>query len=310
MADHDFHLIPIPNRYPIQVPFSSLPKPKKRGRIFNIPLTTTALCGRKGSGKGVCIFNILADLVSGYPLIEKKPKIQSGEGFSLRMGSQEREDVKPILKFGIRGMASVQKQDEEKDDKKSYHRLLHVFIYSSTLHSDPIWKSIIDFLKKSGVRVTIYTSSYSDDGKINNLEVLRDYLQEQDLLRETNEDDDTSYEYCVILDDLSEEIKRNPYISALLKSSRHHSIRNLLLSTQDVKDLLPTSWFNIDNTLLFAKQNIERIQHFHDITGLDLPLPLFIEIWRDATRAKHNFLYVQVPEEKFYKNFSEEYIFT
>src|SRR3546814_547519 len=132
--------------------------------------------------------------------------------------------------------------EEEGKPSDIYHRPLHVFIYTSTLYSDRMWAEIIDFLKKSGVKVQAYISSYemTEDGrKINNLEVLMRYLQEQD------ENGGNGFEYCVIIDDLSEEIKKNPYVASLLKTSRHFAIRNVIVSTQDIEDLPPTSIINI-----------------------------------------------------------------
>src|SRR5690606_27909030 len=214
------------------------------------------------------------------------------------------------LGFGISGGASS--QEEKAKEKKRYHRRMEVFIFSPTLHSDEVMKSLINFLRKSGVKVMTKISTYDDAGKINLLAGLIEKIQKEDDLRDQQgEDAEEPYDKYIIIDDASEEIKKNPQVAALTKKASHigGGLKNVIISTQDPKDLAPSSLNNVKNTLIFGKLPYERVKHLHDKMGIDIPEHLLQKIWQDATADKNGFLWVDNKSNKFYKNFTHEYSF-
>src|SRR3546814_9024341 len=87
-----FKLVPIPNRTPIHIPNTLRDEPGKIGNIFNLPLTTTLLAGRRGSGKSVVVNTIIHDLVDAYPLVKKTIAQQGGKELVLRFGMKGGEE--------------------------------------------------------------------------------------------------------------------------------------------------------------------------------------------------------------------------
>lgn len=315
MSEQRWQLVPI-KEGKIDVKLPQLPPQDqtKHSNIFRSQWFNTLLFGRKGSGKTVVLSTIIKDLVSTYPLVKKVPKSNPGghTGLKLKFGGASRD---------------------AKKSKDRYHRLLHVFIFSSTIHSDAKMQEIIRFLKKSGVTVTAKVSTFSDDGKINNIKVLKEYLQDQnkhiaDLKAQKAAQEEImktsgltnaanvgpivevpdEYDYLVVLDDLSEEIgSKNTFVPAILKSHRHFDT-NVLVSTQDITDLLPSSILQADNVILFRNIPEERLDLLYPRLGLDITLNEFKKLWRHAVSQENSFLWVDVPNRRYFRKFSQEYI--
>ena len=61
--------------------------------------------------------------------------------------------------------------------------------------------------------------------------------------------------------------------------------------------------------MLFINFNEDKLRNIYEILDLSVPFETFIDIYNFATKDPYNFLYVDVRNEQFRKNFNEEIIF-
>lgn len=114
-----------------------------------------------------------------------------------------------------------------------------------------------------------------------------------------------SPDYILILDDCSRDL-RNDDLTTLLKSSRHFRMKVLLLS-QHVKDLMPAAISQLSYLLLFGGLGTPILKKILEDTGMDISLPLFETFYKKVTAGdgnKHNFLYIDIANVSFRKNFA------
>jgi hypothetical protein len=112
-------------------------------------------------------------------------------------------------------------------------------------------------------------------------------------------------EYMLIFDDLSHELKL-PSLVSLLKKNRHYKLK-VLLSSQYLNDLKPESIKQLDYLLLFKGQSDDKLQKVIRDADLAIDLSTLKTIYDDATREDFGFLYVDVRNDQFRKNFSKMY---
>lgn len=114
-------------------------------------------------------------------------------------------------------------------------------------------------------------------------------------------------EYIVIFDDLSgKQGTRDPWISKFLKKNRHYKAMTIV-STQWSRDLAPDSLGQSEYFILFQGMDPDMLEKIKHDTGLRIDLPTLVRIYKDATKDKYNFLYIDVKRAQFRKNFDEVY---
>lgn len=112
-------------------------------------------------------------------------------------------------------------------------------------------------------------------------------------------------EYLLILDDLANEVKSQSVIN-LLKKSRHYKFK-VVVSSQNLNDLPPGGLLQMDYILLFRGMPEKKLRELFDKTSLDDDYEKFVEKYKYATKDKFNFLYIDVPNSTFRKNFNKEF---
>ena len=122
-----------------------------------------------------------------------------------------------------------------------------------------------------------------------------------------------SPDYMIIIDDLTEKA-RHPELNTLLKRNRHYKA-SVILSSQDVKDIMPSSIGNCLFYLLFPKLPEDRLKHIYKAARLMKSTPDghyetltwddFLTLYRYATKFRYNFLYIDTLNCKFRRNFDE-----
>ena len=208
--------------------------------------------------------------------------------------------------------------------KKVINKKTTVIIFASTVHKDDNWIAIVKWLKKHKINVETHTSIF-DDG-INQVENLMSSLgipsKEEDkekapkpkkLLHfddDSDEEDESkpkkiAPEYVLIFDDLSSELK-NHYIPVLLKGHRHYKTK-IIISSQYYNDIPKDGRQQIDYVLLYPNIPEDKLIVVYQKLDLSVPYPTFQQLYSNATSTKYNFLYVDVRNERFRKNFSHEY---
>ncbi len=203
-----------------------------------------------------------------------------------------------------------------------------IVIFSATTKKDKTYKHIIKYFTNKGNDIITYDSIM--ENKINNLTEVCDSLLQEDITDSDDDEEsseDNKYKYIIktgdeekekkkrkeklispeiifIFDDLSAEL-RNPAVSSLLKCNRHAKSK-VLISSQYANDIKPESLKQLDYCILFGGHSDDKLEKFHKDLDLSIDLDKFIEIYKAITAERFNFLYVDVVNELYRKNFNEQ----
>lgn len=109
-----------------------------------------------------------------------------------------------------------------------------------------------------------------------------------------------------IFDDVSNELF-NKHIAQLLKTNRHY-LAKVILSSQYVQDLAPSSRKQIDYWLLFGGHSVDKLEIIHRDCDTRLPFNKFVELYKKITSEPYTFLLIDVAEDGYRKNFDEDFI--
>lgn len=201
-----------------------------------------------------------------------------------------------------------------------------IWLFCPTTNVDSTYKIIIDKLRNKGNLVNIFDGIM--DGKTNRLDKIIEGLvnvdveddektnvkKEKKLICDEIEEEKEkkerkpkkmSPEHIFVFDDLSHELK-NPSLYKLLKNGRHIKA-SVYLSFQYPNDLLPQGWKQCDYALCFKSFSDDKLEHIHKHMDLSIDLDKFIDIYQHVMRDdKYDFLYIDVRNQKYRKNFNRE----
>lgn len=99
---------------------------------------------------------------------------------------------------------------------------------------------------------------------------------------------------------------RNGFLNQLLKTNRHSKTR-VIISSQFLNDLEPSALKQLDYFLCFRSLNPEKLEKIHqdlDIGNIDFDD--FHNLYKEITEEPFSFLYIDVRNEVFRKNFDIE----
>jgi hypothetical protein len=199
-----------------------------------------------------------------------------------------------------------------------------VVIFCSTVHKDSNYIEIVKYLEKNDIQVKTYTSLFEDG--INQLELLTSVLQEPEqkpekktektqylLFNDDSSDEEYEYkpkkiapEYIFILDDLSTEL-HDKAVSALLKKNRHFKTK-IIISSQYYNDLAKDCRQQIDYMLMFPNIPNDKVESVYKELDLATEYDIFQQLYSISTKDKYNFLYIDVRNDSFRKNFNQKFI--
>ena len=212
-----------------------------------------------------------------------------------------------------------------------------VIAFVSTLHRDPTWRAIEHMCEKKGIDFTGYTSIRDDSSKEDILGTIMTTLEEirhdeNDKLKESSQpqaiadlptlgyDDESSIatskqkkpkkpkfkgpEIIFVFDDLSGELQ-TPSLVQLLKKNRHFRCK-VLISSQYWNDIPLQGRRQMDYVLLFKglSQSPGKLKEIYDNCDLPVPFEVFTGIYKFCTAERFNFMYLNVPQGEFRKNFT------
>jgi hypothetical protein len=201
-----------------------------------------------------------------------------------------------------------------------------VMIFASTVDKDQTYKNIIKMLGKKNVSVMTETHFITDEG-INLIDQLLHMLQEearieQAMLQEKHtahlvdfgstaaefrkqpSDSATAPDYILVFDDLSADL-RDKAVARLLKVNRHHRMK-VILSSQSLTDLHPQAIKQLDYAMIFRSFNPDKLLKLYEHVDLSIEYSDFVRLYEHATREKWHFLYIDVRDEQFRRNFNEQ----
>lgn len=111
-------------------------------------------------------------------------------------------------------------------------------------------------------------------------------------------------ETIFVFDDFSEEL-RDPIIAEFIKRHRHYKTK-LIMSSQDLKDVLPSTTANVDIWCIFGGMGADRLKETWKRTKEMVPFATFKELYAQATDKPYNFLYVDCSARpEFRVNFTD-----
>ncbi len=110
-------------------------------------------------------------------------------------------------------------------------------------------------------------------------------------------------EKIFVFDDLGQEL-RHDSISQLMKTNRHQHAK-VILSSQWITDLHPQAIKQLDYCLLFKSFNKEKLERIHSLLDLGILYDEFEALYKYATSTPFSFLYIDVRNEQYRKNFNE-----
>lgn len=287
-----------------------------RSSLINSEHAITLIPATMNSGKTTLIYNILKNYIAHHGL--QKSNIQTPESKTAWYFDETKNNI----------------------DKPTYHRKLTVCLFCGSMYNDPKYAHILDLLKRSGVKYNIESGTYDED-QVNLIEQLMQHIdklksddQEQDgqgiasALIELNpkykqftDVDNSSLQkvkdilrpisgmgnVIVVLDDLPKEFKKNTALTDLIKKLRHRNILNIICASQYVKDFTPDMFNNATNVILYKNMDKDKLKHVYERMGLNISYEKFLKIYEQATNGNHNFMMIDKPNMKFYKNFNEQF---
>jgi hypothetical protein len=110
----------------------------------------------------------------------------------------------------------------------------------------------------------------------------------------------------LFIDDMTASLKSSPYIQATLKRliyNRRHLKLNVIITAQSYKNIPMDIRKNITNLVLFKPSKTELESIFDEI--VESKKDVFMDIMKIAYDDKHNFLFINVPSQRLFKNFDE-----
>lgn len=202
-----------------------------------------------------------------------------------------------------------------------------VIAFVSTLHRDPTWRAIQKLCDDMKVDFTGYTSIKDPETKEDILESIVKML-EQTTGEETDEKDkpperlivlDTDVEpsgrkpkkpkelaprFIFIFDDLSGELQ-TPSFTAFLKKNRQFKAKTIIAS-QYWNDIALQARKQLDYVLLYQGlgQSLDKLQEIFKNCDLNITFEVFLELYRFCTAERYHFMYIDVVNCEFRRDFS------
>lgn len=214
-----------------------------------------------------------------------------------------------------------------------------VIAFVSTLNRDPTWKAIQDLCEEKKIDFTGYTSIKDESTKEDILDTIVTALQVMHEDRKNGKADETSQphnqqgkgiiltqddiprrtksgkpkkpkekapEIIFVFDDLSGELHA-PSVTTLLKKNRHFKCK-VLISSQYWNDISLPGRKQIDYVLLYRglSESLDKLNEIYKNCDLAVTFDVFLALYRFATASNFHFLYIDVFNSGFRKDFTHQ----
>jgi len=212
--------------------------------------------------------------------------------------------------------------------KKTSDRKTIFWLFVPTSRVDESWKTIISLLESRGNTVNVFDSIM--EGKTNLLDEIVADLSVGDeppkkeepqpiqgsgikVMFEPKESEKKKYEYkpkklspahIFVFDDISQELK-NTALTALTKKSRHLKA-TVYISSQYLNDCTPQVLKQLSYFICFRSMTRDKLDHIHKMLDLSIDIEKFYDIYDFATKEPFSFLYCDMKNQSFRKNFNRE----
>jgi len=220
-----------------------------------------------------------------------------------------------------------------------YHTIKHcatkettVVAFCATINRDPTWASIQQLCKEMGVTFSGYTSIW--EGKddilkaiVESLEVPQEKEEKEaeqkgggSILVCTAEDLPTSRggkkkakkpkfrapEIIFCFDDIGSELQ-TPSLTSLMKKNRNLKSK-VIVSSQNWNDLALQARKQLDYVLIFKgfSKSLDKLKEIYNNLDVSVSFEDFLAMYRFATSEKYHFLYIDVVNSEFRRDFSHK----
>lgn len=222
----------------------------------------------------------------------------------------------------------------------------NIIVVSSTFFNDATWKVIQEYFNKKHIAMIGFKSLKDDEGK----NILKDFIdgkqKENEIKEENNEEDEDVFkisdgkikqiskkkkkyggkdrkkkpikpkkpklqspDYIFVFDDLSNELRKDVSLKHFISCHRHFNTLNIF-SSQYWHHLHPDNRQCMDILILFGGISFDKLQQIHNDLAIQIDFNLFCMLYKDATRERFNFLYVDAANNVFKHNFNQKYFLT
>jgi hypothetical protein len=206
-----------------------------------------------------------------------------------------------------------------------------VIAFVSSLKRDKTWPAIEELYNQMKVNFTAFTSIYDSETKEDILDSIVKELEATSEVEETAEEEEVprpasalimqddeeprtqkkkkrpkekAPKIIFVFYDLSTEVKA-PSLTALMKKNRHFKSK-IIIASQYWNDMDLQARKQIDYVLLFQglSKSLTKLSDIYKNCDLSIPFELFVDLYRFCTSERFHFMWIDVINSKFRKDFS------
>ena len=197
-----------------------------------------------------------------------------------------------------------------KGDKSCWTR---VFVFSPTVHVDPLWKSVKRFAyNELGTQPDqpCFFDHFDDEQVERILKEQRAVVAKVKELKRNKEWRGPFPQVLLVLDDLLDDqhAMRNSKLLWELAARGRHALVNLIVASQYVRGAHPILRSNVTSWICFAPRNEKEANAIAEEHSAAYGMNRTKELLREATSQPHSFLYINSTApigERFWRNFDE-----
>ena len=248
----------------------------------------------------------------------------------LQKEAKQNVELEIVKKAEMERKLQNKKQKKKRTSRKTKTRINGIQIYddlekrlSTALHSSSKRKKLnASAIMQSTLQLDVSNSGkvlFEDDNQVglfekemamafggnksNRLDQDLDIVEINEQKKKAEDDGFVTPEWIFIFDDLSNEL-RNPHIAHLLKTNRHYKAK-VIISSQYVQDIPPSSRKQIDYWLLFGGHSVDKLEVIFYDADTRLSLEQFINLYRKVTAVPYQFLTLNTTEDTYRAGFSK-----
>lgn len=210
-----------------------------------------------------------------------------------------------------------------------------IYTFVSSINVDAVWLHIKDYFDKKGIEFHGFQSIKDNEGK----DILADIIS---VMEDKNDEEETKTifepvyksamfdkgtitesvemerkeviqpkpkyiapEAIFVFDDISAELRNSKSLTKLLKQNRHYKSK-VIVSSQYVFDLKPEQRQQSDYMICFGGIKEEKMKTIFKDLSLHIDEDELYNIYSTVTSQPYNFLYIDVRNSRFRKNFNIE----
>ena len=267
-------------------------RPVKFGEVFAVPYSNVFLCALKQSGKTTCLTNIILNSAGKNTKIIIISNSVNNDAViidcikKLRKRGNDVIELTDIVEDGINAIEEFIAEHKEKPQEEEENE--------QQIAIPQVARNVVS------QRRTIAEI-------LNPVAKVEDMLKQSEIKQEIKPKKKSKIipEYIIVLDDVGKSL-RDKWVDQLVKTNRHYKAM-VLISSQHLNDLMPSTLQQMGYVILFSKFSDEKLEELFRKLDLGIQFDQFYRIYKDATKKNFDFLFIDRPNNSFRKNFNEQY---